>query len=195
MSTQLDNDVTAEEYLALERLAEYKSEYFDGVVYAMSGASLSHNKIVANVIIELGQQLRGRPCSVLPSDMKVRMPDSRKFFYPDVSVVCGEPEFHDERSDVLLNPVLIIEVLSESTAAFDRGDKFQAYQQMESLKEYLLISQDKSVVEQYVRQTREVWSYTATVGQESSLYLPSIECTLRLEAVYDKVTENDERTN
>jgi Uma2 family endonuclease len=195
MSTQLDNHLTPEEYLAQERLAEYKSEYFNGMVYAMSGASLNHNKIVANVIAELVQQLRGRPCSALPSDIKVRMPDSRKFFYPDVSVVCGEAQFHDQRNDVLLNPILIVEVLSNSTAAFDRGDKFQAYQQMDSLKEYLLISQDKKIIEHYVRQTRELWNYTVAVGLESSLYLPSIECTLRLEAVYDKVTENDERTN
>jgi len=195
MSTQPDNYLTPEEYLALERQAEYKSEYFNGAVYAMSGASFNHNVIVANIIMELGQQLRGRPCSALPSDIKVRMPDSRKFFYPDVTVVCGEPQFHDERTDVLLNPILIVEVLSESTAAFDRGDKFQAYQQMESLKEYLLISQDKNVIEQYVRQTREVWNYTVTVGLESSLSLPSIECTLSLSTVYDKVTETDERTN
>lgn len=186
MSTQLDNYLTPEEYLALERRAEQKSEYVDGAVFAMSGASLRHNTIVANVIVELGRQLRGRDCRVLASDMKVRVPDSRRFFYPDVSVVCGEPQFHDERSDVLLNPTLIVEVLSESTAAFDRGDKFQAYQQLESLKEYLLISQDKKVVEQYVRQTRDVWSYTATVGLESSLSLPSIECTLSLGATYDK---------
>jgi Uma2 family endonuclease len=195
MSTQPNIYLSPEEYLALERQAEYKSEYFEGVVYAMSGASFKHNVIVANLVIELGQQLRGRPCRALPSGIKIRMPESRKFFYPEVSVVCGEPQFHDQRNDVLLNPILIIEVLSESTAAFDRGDKFQAYQQIESLKEYLLVSQDKSVVEHYVRQTREVWNYTAIVGLESSLYLPSIECTLRLEAVYDKVTENDEPTN
>ncbi|HJU53834.1 MAG TPA: Uma2 family endonuclease [Pyrinomonadaceae bacterium] len=195
MSTQLDNYLTPEEYLALERRAEQKSEYVDGIIYAMSGASLRHNTIVANVIAEPVQQLKGRNCRVLPSDMKVRMPDSRRFFYPDVSVVCGEPQFHDERSDVLLNPILIVEVLSESTAAFDRGDKFQAYQQLESLKEYLLISEDKNVVEHYVRQTREVWSYTATVGLESSLFLPSIECTLSLGATYDKVELNYERTN
>ncbi|MGB9179602.1 MAG: Uma2 family endonuclease [Pyrinomonadaceae bacterium] len=186
MSTQPHNFISPEEYLALERQAEYKSEYFDGVVFAMSGASIRHNTIAANVIIEIGQQLRGRPCRALPSDMKVRMPDSRKFFYPDVSVVCGEPQFHDKRTDVILNPTLIVEVLSESTAAFDRGDKFQAYQQIESLREYLLISQDKHVVEQFVRQTKEVWNYTATVGLESSLSLPSIECTLSLKAVYDK---------
>ncbi len=197
MSTQPDIYISPEEYLALERQAEFKSEYFDGVMYAMSGASLNHNKIVANVIGELVQQLRGRPCSALPSDIKVRMPDSRKFFYPDVSVVCGEPQFHNERTDVILNPILIIEVLSESTEAFDRGGKFQAYQRLESLQEYILLSQNKPVVEQYVRQSEVVWKYTAAIGLESSLSLPSIECTLNLSNVYDKVTETetDERTN
>jgi Uma2 family endonuclease len=186
MSTQPQTYLTPEEYLTIERQAEYKSEYVDGVIYAMSGASFKHNVIVANVIIELGQQLKGRPCRALPSDIKVRMPDSRKFFYPDVSVVCGEPQFHDERRDVLLNPTLIVEVLSESTAAFDRGEKFQAYQQLEAMQEYLLISQDKIFIEQYVRQAQAKWTYIATVGLESSLALSSVECTLSLKAVYDK---------
>ena len=186
MSTQPQVYLTPEEYLAFERQAEDKSEYVDGVVYAMSGASFKHNVIVANVVAELVQQLKGRPCRALPSDIKVRMPDSRKFFYPDVSVVCGEPQFHDERSDVILNPTLLVEVLSESTAAFDRGEKFQAYQQLDSLQEYLLISQDKIFIEQYVRQERARWTYIATVGLESPLALPSIECTLSLKAVYDK---------
>ncbi|HEX8651352.1 MAG TPA: Uma2 family endonuclease [Pyrinomonadaceae bacterium] len=186
MSLQQHTYLTPDEYLTMERQAEYKSEYVDGVVYAMSGASFRHNAIVANVVAELVQQLRESPCRALPSDMKVRLPDSRKFFYPDVSVVCGEPQFHDERTDVLLNPTLIIEVLSESTAAFDRGEKFQAYQLLDSLREYILISQDKHLVEQYTRQTRESWTYTATVGLESSTALPSINCTLSLTAVYDK---------
>lgn len=186
MSTQPETYLTPEEYLAIERQAEEKSEYINGVMYAMSGASFKHNVIVANLIIELGQQLRGRPCRALPSDIKVRMPDSRKFFYPDVSVVCGEPQFHDERTDVILNPTLLVEVLSESTAGFDRGEKFQAYQQLDSLREYLLVSQDKMFIEQYVRQERERWTYVATVGLESSLALPSIKCTLSLKAVYDK---------
>ncbi len=186
MSTQPQTYLTPEEYLAIERQAEYKSEYVDGVMYAMSGASFKHNVIVANLLTELVQQLRGRPCRALPSDIKVRMPDSRKFFYPDVSVVCGEPQFHDESTDVILNPVLIVEVLSESTAGFDRGEKFQAYQQLASLREYLLVSQDKIFIEQYVRQEREKWTYVAMVGLESSLLLPSLECTLSLKAVYDK---------
>jgi Uma2 family endonuclease len=186
MSLQQHTYLTPEEYLEIERQAEYKSEYVDGVVYAMSGASFRHNTIVANVVAELVQQLRESPCRALPSDMKVRMPDSSKFFYPDVSVVCGEPEFHDDRSDVLLNPTLIVEVLSKGTAAFDRGEKFQAYQRLDSLQEYILISQDKHLVEHYARQTKESWTYTAAVGLESSLALPSIDCTLSLRAVYDK---------
>jgi Uma2 family endonuclease len=186
MSTQRDTYLTPEEYLAIERKAEHKSEYMDGVLYAMSGASLRHSTIVVNVITELGQQLRGRPSRVLASDMKVRMPDSRKYFYPDVSVLCGEPQFHDDREDIILNPTLIVEVLSESTAAFDRGEKFRAYQRLVSLQEYILISQDENVVEQYVRQTPESWTYTAAFGMEGILTLPSIECTLSLQAVYDK---------
>lgn len=186
MSLQQHTYLTPEEYLASERQAEYKSEYIDGVVYAMSGASLKHNAIVANVVAELVPRLRGGPCRALPSDMKVRLPDSRKFFYPDVSVFCGEPQFHDDRTDVLLNPVVIIEVLSESTVAFDRGKKFQSYQRLESLREYILISQDQYLVEQYVRQTGESWTYTAIIGPESSLVLPSINCTLSLAAIYEE---------
>jgi Uma2 family endonuclease len=186
MSTQPQVYLTPEEYLAIERQAEEKSEYVDGAMYATSGVIFKHGIIVANVLAELVQQLKGRPCRALPSDIKVRMPDSRKFFYPDVSVVCGEPQFHDERSDVILNPTLIVEVLSESTAAFDRGEKFQAYQQLASMQEYLLISQDKIFIEQYVRQASAKWTYIATVGLESSLALSSIECTLSLKAVYDK---------
>ncbi len=186
MSLQQHTYVTPEEYLTFERQAEDKSEYIDGVIYAMSGASLRHNTIVSNLIIEIGTQIKDRQCRALPSDMKVRLPDSRKFFYPDVSVVCGEPQFHDERTDVLLNPILVIEVLSESTAAFDRGEKFQAYQLIESLQEYILISQDKHFIEQYVRQSTGSWIYTATVGLESIVTLSSIACTLSLGTVYDK---------
>src|SRR5919206_4091804 len=151
--------LSPEEYLAIERKAEYKSEYFDGVVYAMAGGSERHNLIAANIIIALGVQLRDRPCRVYPSDLKVRVPNSRKFFYPDVSVVCGETQFADEERDVVLNPIVVVEVLSESTAAFDRGKKFQSYQQIESLQEYLLVSQDEFVVEHFLRQEGG-WFYT-----------------------------------
>ncbi len=187
MSTQRDTYISPEEYLAFERAAEYKSEYLDGVIYAMTGASLDHIQIVGNITHELSDQLNARPCRVLANEMKVRMSDSRKFFYPDVTVLCDKPQFHDERTDIILNPLLIIEVLSKSTEAFDRGAKFQAYQGLDSLREYLLVAQDKPAVEQFVRRPDGSWTYRAVSGLESSLLLPSVECTLGLSAVYHQV--------
>ena len=187
MTTQTIAYVTPDEYLAAERLSESRSEYLDGVVCPMTGASANHVQIVGNLTVELGTQLRARNCRFYPIDMKVRLPDSRKFFYPDVTVVCGELQFHDKRRDIILNPVLIFEVLSKSTEAFDRGAKFQAYQTIDSLKEYVLVAQDKPFVEQFVRQADGKWTYTSVAGLEGSLSLPSVECTLNLNAVYDKV--------
>jgi len=180
--------LTPEEYLALERKAEFKSEYMDGVVYAMAGASPRHNLIVANIIITLGSQLKGRPCKVYPSDLRVRVPNSERFFYPDVSVVCGDDEFADDSQDIILNPRLIVEVSSETTAAFDRGKKFLSYQQINSLQEYLLVSQDEILVEGYARQGNDTWLYTKVMGLEGNLTLPSIECELALKDVYDKAS-------
>jgi Uma2 family endonuclease len=190
MSTLTVTHVTPEEYLAAERLSETRSEYLDGGVYPMPGGSLNHNLIATNLIVELVAQLRTTPCRVLGMDLKVRMPDSRKFFYPDVVVVCEEPLFHDDRKDIVLNPVLVVEVLSKSTEAFDRGAKFEAYQTLVSLKEYLLVAQDASRVEQYLRDEDGSWRYRSVSGLENNLTLPSIGCTLNLGAVYDKVDFN-----
>jgi Uma2 family endonuclease len=180
--------VNPEEYLALERKAEFKSEYMDGVVYAFAGGSPRHNLIVANIVTILVTQLKGRPCRAYPSDLKVRTPNAKRFFYPDVSVVCGDDELADDEQDVILNPTLIVEVSSESTAAFDRGKKFLSYQQIGSLREYLLVSQDEILVEGYARQGNDKWLYTKVSGLEGTLTLPSIECTLSLKDVYDKAT-------
>lgn len=174
------------EYLAAERAAETRSEYVDGVVSPLTGAQINHIRIVTNLVIELGLQLRGRPYDVLATEMKVRMPDSRKSLYPDIAVV-SEPQFHDDRKDIILYPVLLIEVLSKNTESFDRGLKFQSYRQVPSLREYLLVAQDRPFVEQFVRQEGGRWVYAACDGREASLTLPSVECTLNLGAVYDKV--------
>jgi Uma2 family endonuclease len=187
MSTLTVTHVTPDEYLAAERLSETRSEYLDGGVYPMTGATINHIRIVANLTTQLMIQLQGRNCDVLPTEMKVRLQESRKFFYPDVAVVCGELQYHDDRRDIILNPDLVIEVLSPSTEAFDRGAKFQAYQTIESLKEYVLVAQGSPVIEQYVRRDDGKWSYTLVVGLESSLTLPSVECTLNLGAVYSRV--------
>src|SRR5438067_7919334 len=173
-----------EEYLTIERQAEYKSEYVDGVMYAMAGGSERHNLIAGNLVTELNIQLRKAPCRVYPSDLKVRVPNSKRFFYPDVSVVCGDTRFADDERDVVLNPVLIVEVLSESTAAFDRGKKFQSYQQIEALQEYLLVSQDEFVVEHFLRQEDQHWLYTKVSVPDSYVALPTLRCQLTLSAIY-----------
>jgi Uma2 family endonuclease len=180
--------LSPEEYLAVERRAKYKSEYVDGVMYAMAGGSERHNLIAGNLITELNIQLRAAPCRVYPSDLKVRVPNSKRFFYPDVSVVCGETQFADDERDVVLNPVLVVEVLSESTAAFDRGKKFQSYQQIESLQEYLLVSQDEFVVEHYLRQEDGHWLYTKVSGLDDAITLPNMKCQLSLKDIYNKAT-------
>jgi Uma2 family endonuclease len=178
--------LSPDEYLAIERKAQRKSEYIDGAMYTMAGASEPHNLIVGNILTELNIQLRAVDCKVYPSDLKVQVPDSSKFFYPDVSVVCGETQFADPERDVILNPVLIVEVLSESTAAFDRGKKFQSYQRIESLSEYLLVAQDEMLVEDYVRQDDGHWLYTRLGGPDASVFLPAISCEVRLLDIYRK---------
>jgi Uma2 family endonuclease len=179
--------VTPEEYLSLERKAEFKSEYMDGVVYAFAGCNPRHNLITTNLIAALGTQLKGRPGKVYSSNLRVRVPKSNCFFYPDVSVVSGDNEVDDDEQDVLHNPSLIVEISSESSAAFDRGKKFLSYQQISSLQEYLLVSQDDILIESYARQGNDTWLCTKATGMEGSLTLPSINCKLALKEIYDKV--------
>ena len=187
MSSQPTTQLTPEEYLAIERRAEYKSEYIDGEMVGMTGASRRHNLIAANISREIGQQLRGRPCEGYISDMRVRVPSTRLYTYPDVVVVCGEPRFEDDYVDTLLNPTLIVEVLSESTELYDRGKKFGFYRTIESLAEYLLVAQDECRVEQYVKQPDGRWMLSDYRSPEEVAELSSIQCRLALKEVYDKV--------
>ncbi len=188
MSSQPQKLLTAAEYLALERKAEQKSEYFAGELFAMAGASRRHNAIVASIIRVLGNQLLERPCNVYPSDMRVKIPALGKYTYPDVVVVYGEEIFEDEHNDTLLNPQVIIEVLSESTEAYDRGKKFEHYQRLDSLAEYLLVAQDSHRIECYVRHNDRTWTYTEFHQLEDLVPLTTIDCTLPLKDVYAKVS-------
>ncbi|MEW6127709.1 MAG: Uma2 family endonuclease [Acidobacteriota bacterium] len=188
MSTQPKTKYTPEEYLALERQSAAKSEYFAGEIFLMAGASERHNLIVANLIAEWRNQLKNRPCKVYPSDMRVKISDSGLYTYPDVSIVCGEAEFEDDRKDTLINPTLIVEVLSESSEAYDRGKKFEHYRRISSLSHYLLVAQDKPEVELFVRQVDGKWLFSAYSGFQSKVMLDSIHCELLLQEVYDKVT-------
>jgi Uma2 family endonuclease len=184
MSLQAKPRLTPEEYLAIERAAEQKSEFFNGEMFAMAGASPEHALIVTNVAGELRARLRERPCRVYSADLRVRVSETGLYAYPDVVVVCGEPQLEQ---DTLLNPTLIVEVLSPSTEAYDRGEKFRHYQRLESLQEYLLIAQDRHRVEQYVRQPDGRWLYAEAHELSATLQLPSIGCDLALSEVYDKV--------
>jgi Uma2 family endonuclease len=156
MSTQSKPYLTPEQYLEIERKAEFKSEYYQGEMFAMPGARLAHIQIVANASGELRQQLRGRDCQPLSSDMRVCVSEDGFYTYPDVVVVCGKPQFIDGTLDTLLNPTVIIEVLSDSTEAYDRGKKFELYRPLESLAEYVLISSRRVSVERFTRQNRRL---------------------------------------
>ena len=187
MSSQTQQRYTPEEYLARERQAQYKSEYYAGDIFAMAGASRWHNLIVANVIGELRSQLKGRPCTTYPSDMRLKVSPTGLYTYPDVTVVCGAAQFEDTQQDTLLNPTLIVEVLSESTEAYDRGGKFAHYRKLASLLEYVLIAPTKPHVEHYVRQPDNRWLLAEADSLHDTLHLPSIDCHLALAEVYDKV--------
>jgi Uma2 family endonuclease len=179
--------ITPEEYLSLERQADYKSEYFDGEIFAMAGASEEHNQIAANVLAEIHTQFKKRPCRVYANDMRVKVSPTGLYTYPDIVAVCGERNFDDEQKDTLLNPTVIIEVLSSSTANYDRGEKFEHYRTLASLTEYILIAQSKYHIDHYVRQTNHQWVLSETSDLQETIELPSIQCTLALSDVYDKV--------
>ena len=187
---------TVEEYLAMEREADERHEYLDGIVYAMAGESDEHSEICANLSWLLGTQLRGAPCRMRIANTKVRsgprpiLPRSRKglFSYPDLLVVCGEREYFDEFKDVLLNPMVIFEVLSKSTQDFDRGEKFLRYQLWNpELKDYVLVSQTSPTIEHYSRRPDGSWNYRTYRGLKATLTLKSIKCNLPLQQIYERV--------
>lgn len=177
-----------EEYLALERAAPYKNEFHEGRIYAMTGASRKHNLIAVNIARELSTQLKGRPCEAYIADMRVKVAEARNYYYPDVVVVCGTPTLEDDHHDTLLNPTLLIEVLSPSTEGYDRGAKFANYRKIASLQEYLLVEQDRAHIEHYQRQDG-AWLLTEAEGLDATMALASIGCTLALGEVYDKVLD------
>jgi Uma2 family endonuclease len=188
MSRPAEHFITAANYLALERQAETKSEYFNGGIYAMSGASRNHNRITINLGAMLHTRLRGKPCEPFVNDMRVKVSPTGLYTYPDVIVVCGEPQFEDDQLDTLLNPKVIIEVLSESTEKYDRGDKFAYYQTLDSLTDYLLVTQNQPYIEHFQRQTDGSWRYSAVQGLETEIGIATIGCELPLAEVYERVT-------
>ena len=187
MRTHQHLKLTPEEYLAQERSAEFKSEYYHGKNYAMSGASREHNQISSNITASLVVKLLDKPCSVYANDMKVWIDKAHKYTYPDLIVACDPQHFEDEHTDVLLNPSVIIEILSDSTETYDRGLKFFHYQRIDSLCEYLLISQKFCHVEKYERQANNLWVYSEFHEMNDEVTINAINCKILLSEIYRKV--------
>jgi len=177
---------TPEQYLALERKADFKSEFCNGFIIAMAGATREHNVIAGNLHGEIRSQLKGRTCEVYMSDMRVRVSPTGLFTYPDVVAVCGDARFLDDKRDTLLNPTTIVEVLSKSTESYDRGDKFMNYRRLESLREYVVVSQAKVLVERFTRQ-RDDWLLTEFRNLDDTLRLASIGCAIPLREIYARI--------
>lgn len=184
MSTAAKIRYTPAEYLLRERKAEYKSEYYGGEIFAMAGASESHNLIATNASRLIGSRVIEKGCRVYQSDMRVKVGESGLYTYPDISVVCGKPEFDDSHTDTLLNPIVLVEVLSPSTASYDRGIKFEHYQRIASLKHYVLAEQDRPHIEVYTRESENRWAYSAFNGLDAVAELPVLDCRLPLRDVY-----------
>lgn len=178
---------TPEEYLALDRRAAFKSEYVDGEIVAMAGASREHNLIALNIAASLHLQLKGRPCETYMADMRLGVDVAHTYAYPDIAVVCGEPEFLDDSHfDVLLNPTVVIEVLSPSTEDYDRGRKFARYRRLGTLTDYVLVAQDRPQVEHYTRAGMR-WSLLEYDTPDAVVDMPSIDCRLALADVYARI--------
>lgn len=176
---------TQEEYLELERAAEYKSEYYRGEIFAMSGAKFNHNRIKENLSVAVGLFLKGKSCSSLSSDMRVHIPENTLYTYPDILIVCGEPMFQDDRMDTLLNASVIIEVLSPSTANYDQGKKFHFYQSMRTMVEYVLIDSQEVGARVHRKGSDGVWFVSSEAYEiDGSIEIAHIGLTLKMSELY-----------
>jgi Uma2 family endonuclease len=182
--------MTEDEYLVFERASAERHEFADGEIFAMSGGTYKHTTVAANIIRDLGQELRGRRCTVQTSDMRIHFSTTGRYVYADASVVCGRPQFKDETHDTLLNPKLIVEVLSPSTEAYDRGDKFAQYQTIPSVMHYVLAAQDKPRIEVFTRQDDGSWNLR-NYGPGDRVALSAIECAIEVDQVYTNVFDSD----
>ncbi len=191
-SAALRTGMSEEEYLAFERASQEKHEYADGEVFAMAGGTGEHSAVAANIIREIGNALFGQRCRVNTSDMRIRIPANGRYVYPDASVVCARPEYTDEKRDTLVNPRVVIEVLSESSEAYDRGDKFAQYQTIPSLAQYVIAAQSKPRIEVFTRQENDGGWLLRTYGPGDRVMLSSAGCAIDLDRVYTDVFEAEQ---
>jgi Uma2 family endonuclease len=192
MSAQTHVHMSETAYLALERASDQKHEYYEGHIVALAGGSAAHNRITINTIASLYAQLRDRACTVYSSDLRVKIPHASSYVYPDISIVCGQERFADDDEDMLVNPIIIIEVLSPSTERHDRGKKFEYYRTIESLHEYLLVAQDAQRIDHFVRQSDTLWTFTSIGPEVEKIHISSIDCTLTINDIYQKVTFSEQ---
>jgi Uma2 family endonuclease len=185
---------TPEQYLNLERKAEFKSEYDNGLIRAMAGATRPHNLVAGNIFRSIGNQFEGRSCEVYMGDMRVWVGPARQYNYPDIVALCGTPEFQDGTLDTLLNPSLIVEVLSSSTERNDRGKKFAAYRRLESLREYVLIDPEEVLVERYTREGDQ-WVLSPITNLEGTLQLESVGCHIPVREIYARVISPEDEAD
>ena len=179
-------NVTIEEYLEIEKETQTKYEYHDGSIYALAGGTLNHGIICGNIFGELRSGLKGTTCKSINSEVKLHIRSENRFVYPDAMVICGEIQTSEKENNAVTNPKVIVEVLSKSTASYDRGDKFHMYRQIESLEEYVLIEQEKPLVEIYKRKG-DLWQITRVEGIEKEIHLTSLNLKIQLQDIYDDV--------
>lgn len=173
--------------MAFERAALDKHEYYKGEVFAMSGNTMRHNQIQVNAIGEIRNHLKGKPCRIFGSELRVHVPLNEWYTYPDAIIVCDEPQLQDEEFDTLLNPTVIIEILSKSTQSYDRGDKFSLYRSIPSFQEYILIHSDKVAIEQFNRQPNGSWVMKEFGEEGEQLFIQTIQFALPLTQLYERV--------
>lgn len=191
MSTQRKTErrYTLADYFAIEEMSDVKHEFYDGEIFAMVGASINHNRIVTNLASALHNALREKRCDVLSNDMRVSTPEGL-YTYPDIVVVCGEANLSDDQIKALTNPTLIVEVLSESTKKYDRGQKFELYNSIETLREYVLVEQNEIFVERHEKIQFGEWARTEYAIDDATLELPSIDFRIPLSEIYYRVDFN-----
>lgn len=195
MSTVPELLLTPQEYLARERQAGFRSEFYRGEIFAMAGASWRHTLIKDNMSRETGNMLQSGPCQVVTSDLRVKISATGLYTYPDLVVVCDEPQFEDQTQDTLLNPLVIVEVLSDSTEKYDRGTKFSHYRQLPSVQEYVMVAQDRLLIERYVRQTDDSWLLTVFGESADTFDFASIGASIPMSAIYRGVKLPDDASH
>lgn len=179
------NYISQDEYLTEERAALDKHEYYQGEIFAMSGASLKHNKIFSNLFIDIGSKLKGKNCRPYGSDLRIHIPKNTLYTYPDISIICGDPDLTDQEFDTATNPSVIIELLSKSTRNYDKGEKFTLYRDIDSLKEYVLVDTEKIYVEKHIRNADKSWQLTDYRSLENSFTIDSIQHSFSLMDIYE----------